>query len=285
MALIPPFFPDCVVALGIEGPSSDRKWIASGFLYGHYIADNEDGTKAYKVYLVTNRHVFEKLSRIYLRFNPRTNEPAREYTLNLLNENGAPLWFPHPNAEIDVAIIPINFNLLQEHAMQVAYFQSDQHVANVDKLNELEIIEGDFAYVLGFPMGLVGGERNTVIVRSGSIARIRDALVRANPEYLIDAFVFPGNSGGPVVSKPEALAIQGTKSQSAAYLIGIVKSYVSYQDVAVSLQSKRPRVIFEENSGLAAVHPIDFVQEAIKEHLKLVEKNKEEEKSQNGDSV
>jgi S1-C subfamily serine protease len=286
MALIPPFFPDCVVAIGIEDPSGGgRKWVASGFLYGHNIADKEGDTKSYRVYLISNRHVFENLLAVYLRFNPRTNEPAREYTLNLLNENGTSLWFPHPNAKIDVAVIPINFNLLQEHAMQAVYFQSDQHVANIDKLNELGITEGDFAYVLGFPMGLVGGERNIVIVRSGTIARIRDALVRANQEYLIDAFVFPGNSGGPVVSKPEAFAIQGTKSQGAAYLIGIVKSYVSYQDVAVSLQSKRPRVIFEENSGLAAIHPIDFVQEAIKGHLKLVDGNKEEEKSQNGDSV
>lgn len=286
MALIPPFFPDCVVAIGIEDPSGEgRKWVASGFLYGHNIADNEGDTKSYRVYLITNRHVFENLLAVYLRFNPRTNEPAREYTLNLLNESGTSLWFPHPNAKIDVAVIAINFNLLQEHAMQAVYFRSDQHVANIDKLNELGITEGDFAYVLGFPMGLVGGERNAVIVRSGTIARIRDALARANQEYLIDAFVFPGNSGGPVVSKPEALAIQGTKSQGAAYLIGIVKSYVSYQDVAVSLQSKRPRVIFEENSGLAAIHPIDFVQEAIKGHLKLVEGNKEEKKSQNGDSV
>ena len=46
----------------------------------------------------------------------------------------------------------------------------------------------------------------------------------ANKEFLVDAFVFPGNSGGPVVSKPEALAITGTKSQDYAYLIGIVVS-------------------------------------------------------------
>ncbi|MCK4825016.1 trypsin-like peptidase domain-containing protein [bacterium] len=270
MALIPPFFPDCVVAIGIEDPSGGgRKWIASGFLYGHNIADNEGDTKSYSVYLITNRHVFENLLAVYIRFNPRTNEPAREYTLNLLNENGTSLWFPHPNAKIDIAVIPINFNLLQEHAMQAFYFHSDQHVANIDKLNELGITEGDFAYVLGFPMGLVGGERNAVIVRSGTIARIRDALVRANQEYLIDAFVFPGNSGGPVVSKPKVIAIKGTKSQSASYLIGIVRAYVPYQDVAMSLQTKRPRVIFEENLGLATVHPIDFVQEVIKKHLEL----------------
>jgi S1-C subfamily serine protease len=279
MALIPPFFADCVVAIGIDSLNGDeRTWVASGFLYGDYVRDNKDGTKQYRVYLATNRHVFENLPNVYLRFNPISNEPAREYPLSLLDKNGAKLWFPHPKAEVDVAVIPINIKLLRKHAMQVSYFQSVNNVANVDKLNELGVTEGDFVYALGFPMGIVGGERSTVIVRSGSIARIRDALVRANQEYLIDVFIFPGNSGGPVISKPEALAIQGTKSQDAAYLIGIVKSYVSYQDVAVSSQSKRPRIIFEENSGLAAVHPIDFVQEAIKGHVKLVEVNKERQK-------
>lgn len=91
-------------------------------------------------------------------------------------------------------------------------------------MKELEITEGDFAYVLGFPMGIIGDKRNTVIVRSGSIARIRDALAKVNPIFLVDAFVFPGNSGGPVISKPDAISIQGTKSQDAAYLIGIVQS-------------------------------------------------------------
>lgn len=279
MALIPPFFANCVVAIGVDPLNNGKRmWVASGFLYGDYVRDNEDGTKQYRVYLATNRHVFENLPKVYLRFNPTSSEPAREYLLSLSDRNGAKLWFPHPKAEVDVAVIPINIKLLKEHAMQVSYFRSASDVANVDKLNELGVTEGDFVYTLGFPMGLVGGERNVVIVRSGSIARIRDVLVRANQEYLIDAFIFPGNSGGPVISKPEALAIEGTKSQDAAYLIGIIKSYVSYRDVAVSLQSKRERIIFEENSGLAAVHPIDFVQEAIKGHIKLVEDNKEEQK-------
>jgi S1-C subfamily serine protease len=135
-------------------------------------------------------------------------------------------------------------------------------------MNTLEITEGDFAYVLGFPMGITGGRRNTVIVRSGSIARIRDVLVKANHTFLIDAFIFPGNSGGPVILKPETLSIQGTKAQNTAYLIGIVHSYLTYQDVAISSQTKKPKVIFEENSGLAAVHPVDFIDETINEYNK-----------------
>jgi S1-C subfamily serine protease len=269
MALIPPFFIDCVVAIGADDAEGKRKWIASGFLYGHPLTNSKGDQKLYKVLLVTNRHVFQGLTKAYLRFNPQADEPAREYNLDLLDKDGTPLWLANPKGKADIAVIPINFNLLKEHAMQVAFFHSDEHVASTEKMNELGITEGDFAYVLGFPMGLIGGQRNTVVVRSGSIARIRDALTKANQTFLVDAFVFPGNSGGPVVSKPEALSIEGTKSQNAAYLIGIVQSYVPYQDLAVSLQTKRPRVVFEENSGLAAVHPVDLIEETVQIYLKL----------------
>jgi len=272
LGLIPPFFFDCVVAIGSVDSENKPSWIASGFLYGHHVPTPEN-PHLYAVYLVTNRHVFEGLRQVILRFNPqKPDEPARHFSLNLLGENSQPIWLSHPNKEIDVAAIPINYQKLKQETMQANYFRGDKHVGDIQKLNELGIIEGDFAYVLGFPMGLIGSTRNTVIARSGTIARIRDTLTRSNNEYLIDAFVFPGNSGGPVVSKPEALAITGTKSQDASYLIGIVKSYVPYDDVAVSLQTKRPRVIFEENSGLAAVHPIDFVQEIIKKHLETSSK-------------
>ncbi len=263
MALIPPFFTDCVAAIGTDDPEGEHRWIASGFLYGHRLNKGENRERDYQVYLVTNRHVFEGLTKAYLRFNPQADKPAREFGLELADDAGNWLWLTHPDEEVDVAVIPINFDLLQERAMRVAYFQSDQHAATIDTLNELGVTEGDFAYVLGFPMGLVGGHRNTVIVRSGTLARIRDTLDRSNKRFLVDAFVFPGNSGGPVVLKPEALAIEGTRPQLAPYLIGIVQAYVPYQDIAVSVQTGRPRVIFEENAGLAAVHPVDYIEETI----------------------
>lgn len=271
MGLIPLFYFDCVVAIG-SGDSEKPTWVASAFLYGHHSPTIEQ-SNLYRILLVTNRHVFEGLQQVYVRFNPtQPDKPARPYALRLLDENDEPIWSSHPNKEIDIAVISINYQKLKKEAMQANYFRSNQHVANIQKLNDLGIIEGDFAYVLGFPMGLVGGTRNTVIARSGTIARIRDTLTKSNNEYLIDAFVFPGNSGGPVISKPEAMAITGTKSQGASYLIGIVKSYVPYEDIAVSLQTKRTRVIFQENSGLATVHPIDYVQEIIKKHLEISSK-------------
>ena len=262
MALIPPFFTDCVVAIGTDDAEGERRWIASGFLYGHPLFDEGKRVTDYRVYLVTNRHVLADLSKAYLRCNPQADKHAREFDLSLF-EADKPLWFTHPDEDVDVAVMPINFELLQESGMQVAYFQGDQHSATIDALNALGCTEGDFAYILGFPMGLVGEHRNAVIVRSGTLARVRNTLARTSKIFLVDAFAFPGNSGGPVVLKPEAVAIEGTRPQLVPYLIGIVQAYVPYQDIAVSLQTGRPRVIFEENAGLAAVHPVDFIIETI----------------------
>ena len=263
MALIPPVYLDCVVAIGADDDEEAKRWIASGFFYGHYLQTAANGKKEYRIYLVTNRHVFEDLSLAYLRCNPQVNQPAKEYKLELKDMTGALRWMTHPNKKIDIAAISINYNLLEEQGMQVNFFRSDEHVASIGKMNELGITEGDFAYVLGFPMGLVGEQRNTVIVRSGTIARVRDTLAKANHSFLVDALIFPGNSGGPVVLKPEILSIEGTKPVGNAYLIGIVYSYLLYKDVAYSLQTKQPRVVFEENSGLSQVHPVDFIQETI----------------------
>lgn len=262
MALIPPFFLDCVVAIGTDDYDAERVWIASGFLYGRYLRQ-EGAEKVYSVFLITNRHVLEGLTRVYLRFNPLEGEAAKELPVDLTNNNGDAIWLAPDDDEIDVAVIPIELERLTGAGVRFAFFKSDEHVANVSRMNTLGITEGDFAYVLGFPMGQVGGDKNYVIVRSGTVARIRDVLASVSAEFLVDAFIFPGNSGGPVVSKPELMAVSGTKPQSTSYLIGIVSGYATYRDIAVSQLTGRQRVIFEENSGLAAAHPIDFVEAII----------------------
>ncbi len=268
MALIPPSFLDCVVAIGrertgVEDESAQAVWVASGFLYGDRSGEAEGGRPGYQVYLATNRHVLEGKSKVYLRFNPVEGEVARQYIIDVVDSSGDPQWMTDDDPEVDVAVVPIDAQLLQAESIQFSVFRSDATCANTHKMTELGVTEGDFVYVLGFPMGLVGGERNFVIARSGVIARIRDALAGVSNEFLIDTFIFPGNSGGPVVSKPEVMSIRGTKSQGAAYLVGIVTGYIPYRDIAISQQTGEPRVIFEENSGLAAVHPTDFIERII----------------------
>ena len=126
-----------------------------------------------------------------------------------------------------------------------------------------DIAEGNGVFVLGFPLGLVGKERNYPIVRHGIIARIQDWLRGDERTFLIDAAVFPGNSGGPVVLKPEMTTVSQTRRITHSLLIGMVRAYIPSQEVAVSEQTGRPKVIFEENSGLAEVEPIDVIRETM----------------------
>ena len=125
------------------------------------------------------------------------------------------------------------------------------------------IAEGNGIFVLGFPLGLIGKERNYPIARYGIIARIQDWLQGDEKTFLIDSSVFPGNSGGPVILKPEGVAIKDTKPITHSLLIGMISSYIPSQDVAVSKQTGEPRIIFEENSGLAEVVPINLIKETL----------------------
>jgi S1-C subfamily serine protease len=262
MALLPPFFLDTVVAIGfaVHGKTT---YVATGFLLGRLERTEDNGDRRFRIFLVTNKHVFAEQARAYVRFNPESGDDAREYDIPLLTSNGAPAWVTHPSKDVDLAVIGINAALLQEHGIRFRFFENDRHMLSLAAAKDKGLSEGDGVFALGFPMGMIGEKRDFVIVRQGSIARIQDALNGASNEILIDMTIFPGNSGGPVVTRPELVSIEGTQPIGNASLVGVIASYVPYQDVAVSLQTKRPRVIFEENSGLASVVPVDRLLEIV----------------------
>jgi len=267
---IPPFFIDSVAALGrldVKAPGQPPEWVteASGFLYGSLVQNDADPKKRrYEVYLVTDRHVLANHTSIFLRLNPqKTTDQVRQFPLLLKDQTGQDQWFSHPDSNVDISVVQLNPQFLHDQGLKSAFFSSDVHVADKAKMREIGLTAGDGVFVLGFPMGISGAQRNYVIARRGAIARLSDLLDSIGNTFLIDALVFPGNSGGPVVSATSISAIDGTKSQNAAYLIGVVRGYLSYSDVAASQRTGQPLVVFQENSGLAEVVPIDYVNETI----------------------
>jgi S1-C subfamily serine protease len=262
MALIPPFFIDCVVAIGTV-VEDQQYWIGTGFLFGNLIEETEDKFNKYNVYLVTNKHVLNNLNTIKVRFNPQMEQSAKDYDLILKDDNGNLLWTGHPDPEIDVAVVGINISKVRDEGMKCSFFESDRHVETIEQLKQRDTSEGDSIFVMGFPMGMVAIDRQHTFVRGGIISRIKDLFEKRSKDFVIDAFVFPGNSGGPVITRPETQSIHGTKFSTKANLIGIVKSYIPYNDVAISQQTKRPRVVFEENTGLTKIEPVDYILETI----------------------
>ncbi|MEE9239612.1 MAG: trypsin-like peptidase domain-containing protein [bacterium] len=263
MALIPPFYFNCVVALGKRASYGKISWVGTGTLVGRLFASEGDGRSRHHIFLVTSRHVLEGNDSMVVRFNPLTSHQAKDYDIPLYNQSGTRLWKGHPDISLDVAALGMDADFLERQEVSYSYFQSNSHLMPVEEMERRGVSEGDFIYVLGFPMGIVAPDRQYVIARSGIIARLRDTLEKQSKDFLVDAMVFPGNSGGPVIYKPEIISIEGTQSVATPALIGIVSGYLTFKETALSEQTGQARIVFEENSGLSTVIPTDYIMETI----------------------
>jgi hypothetical protein len=152
-------------------------------------------------YGVTARHVVQAFDSksgtwgdlvrpLYIRSRPvQTNVPPsqihKEIGLQVPYDH---LFIFHTNSTLDVAVFPVFFfaNMTDRIALgSVDSLQSDENV-----------LVGEDVNVLGFP-GPLGFDRGEPVVRSGTIC------YKLNPYiYLLDANLWPGDSGGLVCSKP-----------------------------------------------------------------------------------
>ena len=261
MAIIPQFFMNAVVALGIELPNNNKHWIGTGFIVGRKEKYNPTLST---YYIVTNKHVVDGQSMILVRFNTKEENFVKDYKINLMDKNNKPVYSIHPNKDTDVAAIQIIPKTLINDKSIWGSFDMDDHALTLGQMKITGVEEGTLVYALGFPMNLVDVIK-APICRLGCISRVRDAFIRHEqyPTFLIDAQTFPGNSGGPIVSRPEQMRIKETPTNDKSNLIGILSSYIPYKDILVSQQTGEPRMIQTENSGLTVVHPVDRIKEVV----------------------
>jgi len=279
MALLHKKFPNGVVSIEVKkGNKFDP--IATGFLAGFIWKTSKDPSKRrYRIFLLTNRHVFEGKDRVWLRFNKKSSPgTARfEYKLKVGEEEK---WLAHRNPKIDLAMLTISPTFLDENDIDWMHF-NEEIMAFQRNFEKIGISLGDSLFILGFPMGLSGFKKNYVIVRSGLIARVDKEIIREKRAFLIDTLIFPGNSGGPVILKPERVALEKTSPVSSTYLIGVVSGYIPYREALYSHQTRPHEIgaVSIENSGLAYVVPMDYARQIYREFLR---KKKRLEKLQEG---
>lgn len=119
------------------------------------------------------------------------------------------------------------------------------------------------ARIWGFTLGLLNDQSHYPICRLGCIAHISEAQIQEDYNILIDIQNFPGNSGSPIILRPDAVAIEGTENLMKSVLIGIVHSYIPYEDKLQSIGTGKIVEIRSENSGIAKAHPVEFIREII----------------------
>jgi V8-like Glu-specific endopeptidase len=162
----------------------------------------------------------------------------------LLKSQGKPQW----KASDDIAVIPLP---------DLSAYKDLQAVGLGDfGASDDDIYQGASVIVLGYP-GLLGDEREQYfkfgpIARTGIVAWI-NPVDRLNNSFLVDANLYPGNSGGPVFHVRTGLTRSGGMNIGGGLaLIGVV-SKGSTQISAVLDQSTGKPVLNPTTGQPAAV--------------------------------
>ena len=167
------------------------------------------------------------------------------------------------HAFADIGAVMLSGTTITQQHLKFSSFDIDSNSFSSFELRDNGVDEGSLVYMLGYPMGLVNVNSELPICRMGCIARISEEQIAESHDALLDIQNFPGNSGSPIVSKPEFIGIQGTNILDRCVLIGIIHAYLPYRESLINSQTKEIVEVRSENSGLALMHPVEYIRDVI----------------------
>jgi hypothetical protein len=239
-----------IVFLGTINEKKEYQYYATGFLL-----DIKD-----EFHLVTAKHVVRdsktgdiKDKDMIAFFNLKDGTIGHRPISDIKNAFSVD-WIFHESSEVDIAIIPFGVDLEKDDVRTIP----ESIFLTSDKLFELYDV-----FFLAHQPNVLPQNKISPIIRTGVIS-----LINTDGTFYIDAPAFPGNSRSPVFLRPSALSFDEKAFHIGGFqyggkFVGIIGEYVPYQEVAVSIQTSRPRVVFEENTGLSRVWPVTFIKEII----------------------
>lgn len=150
--------------------------------------------------LVTNKHMIKDWKSISLNIlkadqegNPIIGESE---TLTIENSNGS--WISHPN--VDLSVFPIKSLIEQKREAGIILyckFIPEELIPTKDNINTISSIED--VLMIGYPDGMSDSKNNLPIVRRGITATDYKIDYEGKKEFLIDASIFKGSSGSPIL--------------------------------------------------------------------------------------
>lgn len=215
-------------------------------------------------HLITAKHVvFDnekkelKNSELWIAFNTKDNKIVKR-PIKDIKKKFEVEWIFHEKDKVDLAIIPTALNPQSDDVKVI----NPNLFLTIEQLYELYDV-----FFLSFQPGIPTENVIKPVIRNGTISRINK-----DKSFYIDGFAFPGNSGSPVFLKPSPIRFdKGNISLGGdpwgGKFVGIIGEYLPYQEIAVSIQTGKPRVIFEENTGLSKVWSIEYLNEIIESDL------------------
>jgi hypothetical protein len=253
---------------------------------------NPDGTPHYRAtavllqidgifHIATAKHVVVELKNgyftgrlidndLYVFFNQIDGRISKKHLHQIKQQLGIE-WIFHKNLNVDLAILP--FPIGQNDDLKVL---PEQHFLSQEKLRELQDL-----FFISYQPGIPSSDKVRPVYRPATVS-----VLLPDKTFYMDGAAFPGNSGSPVFVRPEPIGFFGKNNPvypapNSGKFVGLVGEYLPYQDIAVSSQTGRPRIIFEEHTGLSRIWSTDLLEEILtsKECKEQIARLKEREKN------
>lgn len=203
----------------VEAPLPDgRHTIGTGFLVDDPTPDGRPRTV-----LVTANHVFERVpgAEAHIGYRVQGKDGGWRYDPQpiAIRDGKTELW--RHNSAHDVAVIAVKAPpAFAKAAIPISWLAGDETFAKYG------IGPGDEMMVLGYPQGLSANSAGFPILRSGRVASPIEAA-GANPTFLLDFHVFPGNSGGPVfIADAQRRRPGAPEAQEVQFVAGVLTQQV-----------------------------------------------------------
>lgn len=258
MSIISSMFKNAVVPIGIKQADSTIAWIGTGFLVVKELSPG-----LFNPFLISNKHVLAGCNSFIFAMKEIASENVKNLEVATVDKDGKPLFRVHPNLSIDIAVLPIDAAYITKERVVFPAFDIDKNAMTSSELRAAGVDDGSLVYMLGFTLGLVNITSKSPLCRLGCISRMSEQQIQEQLNILVDIQIFPGNSGSPIILRPELISVDGSKALSRSVLVGIVHSYLPYQDRLISDQTQKVVEVRSENSGIALVHPVEFIREII----------------------
>lgn len=225
--------------------------------------------------LVTNKHVVEGVAQCDLILTA-ADQSCNEYA-PLIGESCCITvsdddckWTYHPSGSVDVAVMPLTdiLDFLVEEgkrpffrSIPTTLFPSRDDIQNLDAVEEILFV--------GYPKGIYDKANNLPIFRKGSTATHPRIDFNGKPAFLIDAPVFPGNSGSPVLicdDGPRRTKDGQVNPHGRVLLLGVLQGLHKYDDKIIlegTYGDPPPTLEVRQMLDLGTVYKARTIQETI----------------------
>jgi len=223
----------------------------SGTCTGFFFNFLYDGTERIPA-IVTNKHIMKGALQGTFLLTSANDDGTPNLTSHIpvTLGNFESKWIPHPNDNVDLAIMPIAPLLNETSQKEVKPFLINidkSIIPSDDQLQGLTAVED--ILIVGYPNGIWDQKNNYPIFRRGITATHPANDYNGKQEFMIDAACLPGSSGSPVFIFNVGDYIgesDGTNKGIRFYFLGILYAVPQYTNkgevIVVDIPTKKEAI-------------------------------------------